>query len=205
MRENAESELSFHTDRTASYSRQSNFTLYLLRDGQKVAYLDYVIFEGTPSISMIEVYREEDKRKGYGRMLVDQLAQEQGGYEQIEWGMMTPGGLALRNSMDKERGFDRAEHENKHYKYDEVLALIRAKSLTAAEFFVDAYALGDSGAFKKWDQRLAQLGYPLDIDGINLNDVGHIAEWTRGAADNKVDPRVEPPDYVQRLVAELSA
>ena len=72
-------------------------------DGGK---LDFSIYQGRAHIRMVESSR---KRAGVGRALVNRLAEEVGGYDKIDWGMMTPDGVALRDALDREHGFDRTE------------------------------------------------------------------------------------------------
>ncbi len=196
-------DIGFETENIAVYAGQSNFTMYLTRAGRKLAYMDFVIFQGEPSISMIEVYRDEDKRKGYGRMLVDKLA-EKYGYENIDWGMTTPDGTALQRSMDAARGFDRAEHNNKHYKKEEMVALIKARSIDAAKFFLDMTELGDKATWDKWGEYLKARKYPSEIDGIDLNDLDALSEWTRDSVNNKNPTEYEPDDWVMQFVEQLS-
>lgn len=193
--------ITFETDHTASYHGQSNFTLYLLVNGREVAHLDYTIFQGETQIAMVEVPSPQDKRKGYGRMLVGRLAQERGGYQNVKWGSMTPDGAALQKAMDRERNFDREDHENQHYRQDEMVDLIRKKSENAAGFFADTCAIGYEAAWQKWAANIKDS----HIDGIDQSDLSDLAEWTRGSVENHHPKDWEPQDWVQRFVAELRA
>ena len=191
--------ISFETQHTASHHGQSDFTLYLLVNGKKVAYLDYTIFQGETQIAMVEVPKQEDKRKGYGRMLVDRLAHDRGGYDNIQWGSMTPDGSALQQAMDRERGFDRQEHENLHYRMDDMMKLISKKSRNAAGFFQDLCAIGYGDAWKKWAPHIKDS----HIDGIDQSDLAALAEWTRGSIENNHPTDWEPKDQVQQFVMGL--
>lgn len=193
--------IAFETQHTASYHGQSNFTLRLLANGREVAHLDYTIFQGETQIAMVEVPRPEDKRKGYGRMLVDRLAQERGGYDKIQWGSMTPDGAALQQAMDREKNFDREEHENLHYRQEDMIALISKKGKNAAGFFRDTCAIGYEAAWQKWAAHIKDS----HIDGIDQSDLSDLAEWTRGSVENHHPKDWEPQDWVQRFVAELRA
>jgi len=200
IRESTDSGLRFHTDHTASYHGQSNYTLYLMRGDKKVGYLDYSIFQGEVQIDMIRVF---ENRKGYGRMLVDELSREYGGYQNIKWSGMTPDGAALQKAMDREKGFDRQEHENKHYKKASMVALIKARSIDAARFFEDITALGSQATWKKWEPYLAERGYPTTIDGIDLNDLDDLSAWTRDSVENHHPSDLEPDDWTMRFVEQL--
>lgn len=203
LREQAEG-ISFHIDHTASYHGQSNFTMYLIKDNKKVAYLDYTVFQGETEISMVEVYRQEDKRKGYGRALVQHLADQVGGYENIKWSMMTDDGSALRQAMDNEKGFDRKEYENEHYKKDDMMSLIAGRSEDAAKFFGDLTVMGYESTWKKWEEYFKIHGLNNEIDGIDLNDLSRLSEWTRGSVENNNPVNVEPDWFVVNFVEELS-
>jgi len=197
-------DISFETENTAAYAGQSSFTTYLIKGGRRVAHLDYVLFQGEVYIHMIKVFRKEDLRNGYGRALVNHLANEHGGYENIHWGSMTPDGAALRTSMDAERNFDRAEHENKHYKKESMVALIKARSIDAAKFFLDITELGAGATWEKWGPYLKERGLHSEIDGVDLNSLDDLAAWTRDSVENNNPTNYEPNDWVVKFVEELS-
>lgn len=193
--------LRFHTDHKGAHHGQNDMRLSLLRDGKEVGYLDYSIFQGEVRIDYIKVV---ERKQGYGRMLVDQLANEYGGYENINWSSMTPDGAALRASLDREKRFDRQEHENKHYKKAEIIALLKARSIDAARFFEDITNLGSQATWKKWESYLGERGYPTTIDGIDLNDLDDLSAWTRDSVENHNLPRWEPKEYITDFVKMLS-
>lgn len=86
---------------------QSDGTLFALDEsGQTVGTLDFVVFRGRALIRMVESSR---RRAGIGRALVNHLAKEVGGYDKIDWGYMTSEGVALRDALDREHGYDRTE------------------------------------------------------------------------------------------------
>jgi len=192
----------FFIDHRDSHHGQSDYTMYLIVGGKRVAYVDYSMYQGEAQIQMIEVYSESDKRKGYGRALVNRLSDQVGGYEKIDWGMMTGSGHALQVAMDKEKGFDRLEHMNKHFKKDEMIALIKGRSIEAAKFFEDLTNIG-SATWKKWKGFLRERGFPTEIDGIDLNDLHNLADWTRDSVENNNPIDIEPPYYMEEIVREL--
>lgn len=81
------------TENTAAYSGQSNYTARLMRDGREAGHLDYVVYQGQPSVSYIEV-QPSKRRQGVGRMLVQHL-QSTFPDQEIDFGMLTEDGAAL--------------------------------------------------------------------------------------------------------------
>ncbi len=96
--------LSIREDVRASHSGQVDLTARAFTsDGQQAAYLDYSVFEGRPHISMVE---SQQKGLRAGEKLIEKLAEEYG-YENIDWGMMTPDGVKLQERLDKKHGIQR--------------------------------------------------------------------------------------------------
>lgn len=95
----SETQYKFNDEMIGAHSGQLDMRLSLKFNGEEVGYIDYVVFEGVPSISMIEV---TEKGKSYGTLLVKKL-QEMYPDEEIEWGYTTPEGEALRNSLRYKR------------------------------------------------------------------------------------------------------
>ena len=89
--------VTFREELTGHYSGQSNLTLFAEIDGKTVGTLEYAIFNGDPSISMVEV-QPAYQRKGIGKAMVLHL-QKQHPHKEIEWGMTTTDGTALQNSL----------------------------------------------------------------------------------------------------------
>ena len=73
-----------------SHHGQTDERLYVMDEGKLLAYLDYSVYQGEPSIKMI---KSMDQRKGYARALVLALQAEYPETE-IDWGMLTDDGAA---------------------------------------------------------------------------------------------------------------
>lgn len=90
--------MQFKDEMTGSGYGQSDHSLLAIGDdGAVVGKVDYSVFDGRPSINMIEV-PAEFRRKSIGSELVKQL-QRKFPDSEIEWGMMTEDGAALRKSL----------------------------------------------------------------------------------------------------------
>jgi len=89
--------LSFGDEVTNSYSGQTNHVMSASAADGNGGTLEYTVYEGKPSISMISV-PEGSRRAGIGRALVQRLQSQYPGV-QIDWGMMTEDGAALRKSL----------------------------------------------------------------------------------------------------------
>ena len=87
----------FRTESRGYLSGQTDHTLTLREGGREVGAVDYSVYGGKPAIQMIRV-PESERRKGYGRRLVQRLQTEFPGTE-IEWGGLTDDGAALKNSL----------------------------------------------------------------------------------------------------------
>lgn len=85
----------FDNNVTAVHSGQIDSTLALNINNEMVGRVEYTVYEGVPSISMIEVY---SKGQGYGKELVREL-QRMYPTEEILWGITTRDGEALRKSL----------------------------------------------------------------------------------------------------------
>ena len=86
-----------------AHSGQVDALLTAKRGGRQAGRLHYSVSSGVPHIQKIEV---GEKRAGVGSKLVAELASKYG-YANIEWGMMTESGNALRSALDRKYGFDR--------------------------------------------------------------------------------------------------
>jgi GNAT superfamily N-acetyltransferase len=91
--------LIFNDETTNSYSGQTNHLLTAkTSDGLLAGYIEYAVFDSTPSISMIKV-PENMRRQGYGKALIHEL-QNRFPNTEISWGMTTDDGEALYNSLN---------------------------------------------------------------------------------------------------------
>lgn len=82
-----------------SYSGQTNSIKKAFVDGKEVGTLEYVDYNGKPSISMINV-DSEYRRQGVAEQMLSELQKEYPNKE-IEWGTMTESGAKLRDSVTK--------------------------------------------------------------------------------------------------------
>lgn len=80
-----------------SYSGQTDNQITASNGGQVLASLKYSVFEGRPSIQMIEVSKGA-QRKGIASQLITEL-QSKFPDTQIEWGMLTEQGEKLKKSL----------------------------------------------------------------------------------------------------------
>lgn len=88
----------FRDQVTDAYSNQVNHTLSVQdADGKVRGTLEYTEYNDEPSISMIDV-AEDSQRQGYATQLVQEL-QRTFPDKEIDWGMMTDEGAALRKSL----------------------------------------------------------------------------------------------------------
>lgn len=81
------------TENTDAYCGQNNYTARLMRDDLEAGHLDYVVYQGRPSVSYIKVH-PSNLRQGVGRMLVQHL-QLSFPDQEIDFGMLTEDGAAL--------------------------------------------------------------------------------------------------------------
>jgi hypothetical protein len=121
----------FSDEVTDAYGGQTNHTLTMRgKDGKPVGTIEYTIYQGKPSISMIDV-PEKHRRKGYGAELVTQM-QKQFPDTEIEWGGMTDDGAKLRASLDMKEV--PSEHAGKFKRLETALAERDALLARAEEF-----------------------------------------------------------------------
>ncbi len=88
-------------------------------NGSMIGYLNYALLEDRAHIQMVEATR---RGAGAGKALVRALVAAVGGYENVDWGMMTPDGIRLRKRMDDffdvERVVERVDTGSLIAKYD---------------------------------------------------------------------------------------
>ncbi len=114
-----DADITFRDEVTGHHSGQTNLNLYAIIDGKIAGTLEYVKFNDVPSISMIKV-KPAYQRMGIGKALVLNLQKEFPDTE-IEWGMTTPEGTALKDSLKDELYVDMSKAELKK-KYDALIA-----------------------------------------------------------------------------------
>lgn len=86
----------FKTEMRDFHHGQSDQTLVATRNGNSVGKIDYSVFEGVPSIQMIEV-SEEFRRQGIATEMLKKLQSEFPDVE-IDWGSLTEDGAKLYKS-----------------------------------------------------------------------------------------------------------
>lgn len=91
---------------TDHYRGQMNAVLQLKVNDAPAGYLEYTVYYGIPSISMIEILPKY-RNRGYGKLLVKKL-QSMYPDEEISWGFTTSGGSELQQSL-KYRNVDNPE------------------------------------------------------------------------------------------------
>jgi len=115
-------DLQFRDENTGAHSGQSDFTLRAYDGVQEVGHIDYVVYQGAISISMISVPKGK-RRNGHATALVRELQRQYPDIE-IDWGGMTQQGSALRQSIPKT--------VIQHKDVQEKMALLRRKQAEAA-------------------------------------------------------------------------
>jgi ribosomal protein S18 acetylase RimI-like enzyme len=158
---------------------------------KKVAYAEYVRFDGKIYIDMIESLV---KGKGYGMALMKHIASLYG-YENMERSNMTPDGLKMRQKLDKHFNYTPKEVNN----HIDPKTLNKIKLPIVKSFLMDMIKLGYTQTWEKY------LAYPefnsvnkkINNElGIDFNEISDIAGWIRGAVDNENDPKEEVPDFI---------
>lgn len=87
----------FKNEMRGFHSGQKDLSLRAYIDGKLVGWIDYVDFQGNPSISMIEI-EPQYRRRGVARGLIYKL-QNMYPDREIDWGMTTDEGGMLYNSL----------------------------------------------------------------------------------------------------------
>ncbi len=85
------------------HSGQTNGTLHAMEGGQQVGHLDYAKYHGR---ALIQHVVAEVRGRGVGPDLVRYLANLVGGYDKVDWGVMTGEGYTLQKKMDREFGYE---------------------------------------------------------------------------------------------------
>lgn len=89
--------ITFSDETIGAHSGQTDNILKATANGKEVGSIEYTVFNGSPQISMISV-ADGFQRKGIATELVKQLQRTFPDAE-IDWGMMTKDGTALKNSL----------------------------------------------------------------------------------------------------------
>lgn len=89
--------LDFTHETTGAAHGQVDSTLTAMRDGEPVGRIDYSTLDGKPKIHMIEV-DPSVRRQGIGTELTQEM-QRRFPDQEIDWGGMTPDGVALKASL----------------------------------------------------------------------------------------------------------
>jgi hypothetical protein len=87
--------ISFQEEMHSFQHGQKDLSLNAFVNNEKVGYIDYSEYDGTPAIKYIEVF---DKNKGIGKALIKKL-QTMYPDKEIEWGNLTSDGMMLKNSL----------------------------------------------------------------------------------------------------------
>ncbi len=93
-------EVKFENIHLGMLSGQHNFVLRIFDNNVQVGAVEYADYQDEAYINMIQV-SPEHVRKGYAKHMIRWLAKEYE-YENIHWGVTTPEGQRLKQSMDKE-------------------------------------------------------------------------------------------------------
>jgi GNAT superfamily N-acetyltransferase len=168
------------------------YAAYLLaRDKESrkgLGYIQYTIFEGEIQISMIEV-AQEFRNQGVGQALIEEMIKRENiNYEDIDFGMTTPSGTALREKMDKAHG------EEKMAKLSD---LSIAKVAANMGFIKDSQMVTDENG---------QVVY-FDPNTMELNEDGNAVPKGTGAEQGQQEIQPEaprtPPDEVPDIQPEV--
>ena len=138
--------ITFSEDVVASYAGQTNHTLTAKSKNDVAGVLEYVVYEGVPSISMVSV-SEKNRRQGIGRALVQELQSKFPDIE-IEWGMLTEDGAALRNSLQ----FEERPNIDVQRKQNQLEIAVAERSQLEAE----ANKRRDSDDYSAWIQTVSE-------------------------------------------------
>jgi hypothetical protein len=183
---------------------QDDYHMDMVLDDNVLAYVDYSLYRGKLHIKMIETVI---KNKGYGLMLMRELAKDYG-YENIERNQLTPDGMKMRKKLDDEFNFDYEKHiknQNKHIKAD-VIKDIRIKNSIVADFLSDILLLGSDETWKKWLKRsdYNDINNKLVLDfNLDFNDISDISTWIKNSPTNNNDILQDVPYNIKNDLNKL--
>jgi hypothetical protein len=112
--------LTFHDEHRNHHHGQSDQTLRAFVGDRCVGWIDYSVYQGEPSVQMIEVV---DQRRGYGSALIRKL-QSMFPDTEIDMGMLTDDGMKLIGGMPHIIVHD-PEYKAKRERLDGLLATER--------------------------------------------------------------------------------
>lgn len=143
-----------------------------LRKG--LGYIQYSIFEGEVQISFIEV-APEFRNQGVGQALIEEMMKRENvEYSDIDFGMTTPSGTALREKMDKSHGGE------------------KMAKLTDLSFAKVAAGMGMIKQGQMVTDENGQLVY-FDPATMELNEEGNAVPKGTTMEQVKQEPPPEPP------------
>lgn len=202
INETSDLNLKFGLDFYDYNSGQDYISATLKLDDKLVAYADLVRFEDKIYINFIE---SVVKGSGYGKELMRGLAKEYG-YENLERSGLTQDGLKMRQTLDKEFGFDYEEHlksKNKHLKLDLVDGV---KNNIIKGFLMDNINIGYELSWEKWlkNDAFRHLNDLLSAEyDMDFNDVSSLSSWFIGSKTNDNDITDEPPHPVMEYLQTI--
>lgn len=159
----------FTNEVTSIHSGQVDSRLSLIYDNETVGYVDYTIYEGMPSINMIEVF---DKGKKYGSRLIKKL-QSMYPNQELEWGVTTEEGESLRKSM-KYKKLD-TEYVDDFNRLEYISNLIRELTTKSEEIWGhDSLSDEDKKHIREISERLNELhDEKYDLESLLYDKKAH--------------------------------
>lgn len=205
LKENDSNEIDYRHESVGYHHGQSDF-IWKAYDGDKViGFITYVVYEGNPSIQMVEVLPEY-RRKGIASTMYKKIADEYG-YKNFDWSNVTDNGAKLRAYMDKYYNYDRKKEMNKSLHYPKsIIKKIGNKHPFVAKFLTYIANVGYSEAWDKYFDEMKEHESPNGVyigTNIDFNDISELGRWIEGSVENKNDIKEEPPYWVKDTVKEL--
>jgi hypothetical protein len=181
----------FNDESTGYHHGQQDNTITMYIDNQKVAYADYTIFEGKIQINFIESLV---KGKGYGKAIMKYLVDKYG-YKNLERYSLTPDGVKMRQSLDKDFNFDYQKHKESQSKHlqPSIIDKIKINHPIAAAFLKDMSKFGHEKTWAKWIDYLRDKDL---LDKYDFNSIGDISEWISGSVTNDNNPERDIPEPI---------
>lgn len=92
------------------------------------------------------------------------------------------------------------ESRNKHIDKT-ILTKIYKKNKIIGDFLKDMVNLGYTKTWEKWIGKLQEKGL---LSKYDFNDISEIADWIKGSVTNDNDIENEPPEFIFKLVKQLT-